>query len=1663
MDDTKLETMNRHSFLNFLILVILCQLCWSADPVVSLSPSGPVDVQINNTVLISATGTDPDAQVLSFFWNLTSVPSGVTTPTLSINRVSLETSTASFVPTTPGAYVLQVVVDDADGNPLNVASANVLINAVENRNIYVQLGGNDLLTRLQVTSTTPLANLSRAIQISEPGDSILLMHSLGRAPEQPTTWALKEVIWNKSGVANRPITLRGEDAEFIHIRPQAASDEFAFRISNSAFVNVEGLKFFGFTQKHAVEITGSNQIRLNSSAFTGNRTAIYLDEVGQLQITNNLFAQNQSGVQMGASTDTALALNTFFKNQLYGIFLEPNKATTKNRISNNTFYGNGTTWAPPVRHAAINNSVTFEPANQSDQNSFLSNLYVNNIKDWFAERFSHVIDFSLSFANVEPQADPRFAYVSQTTVWRTQDPLLLDPEVGNFTPINGSLVIGQGFGGTNIGAFQGLSVTQPATGVFFVDQSLQGSGNCGNESNPCASLNRALELAPKGAKIQIRSTRSIVPTAPPPHYKLDMTRLKSTGPGWATVTIEGLGEPARIDCNLNQDAILIQNQSFLNLKNLYLTDSLSNDGSSLTSSCDRAGLHISNSRHINIDSVIIQGHRTGVLVHASDAIKITSSVLFLNSSDGIHIHATQNQNLLYPLYSHQIFMDKLTLRDNTINSISVVHSISSSITNSIFSASQTCVLTSPGITRNLTVKFSLCDKTALTTEAFLVTQEGNLASINQSTRPLFRNTSPVQLRLNPRTALLLAYDPVIGASVGLNSADPSFTPSSAILPEFANVATITSLANLPIPRGKTAPGRMDMGAFEQSMSDVDGDGIPNVVESSAFLGGNLNANNPADAELDFDGDGLDNLFELSQNATCIATPAVPGATECTKPVDTDLDGFTDFEEFLIGSNPLLDDSALIIANLPKPIIDPHQTTGPPGRYELNAREGKGRTPTNLWQICSIPNQTFSPCITASEYTANREQIQSKIQFIPTFRTMTFSARIPGSYIFAVDQTVLGGTDFTGQLVSLPADRAFTTFVVQDVTPTPILPASRSVLGVNGRSEHFYGFLLAENPSFDANGQGITYEWLLQTANQDCTITDSAAANPTLFLKAGSYTCEYRLKVNQIGGLALSAISTEVFAITVQSQAEPVFVQLPKELNTSTQVILTLDSKPSSTTTSVFWEGLSGSVPQFVTQSGIPVSTGTFTGNPAFVRFLEPGVSVIRARGVDSAGKFSPYSESSILVDDILLKVPEANISGIPLAKTSDLVRLNGSKSRLRDGSSINSGLTYLWKQVSGPPLPLSTSNTFLEFRAIDPGVYTFSLEVVSATGLKSRPALHQILIEDRLKSPLEAKVSSLKRTFVGRTFVLSGFQSTPQDCSSLQTILQEPGLEVFEFVCTPIFQWNWRQISGPGPARFLNTGAPEISIVARTGGTYSFGLTVSNQNQKSLEAVSVISIDSDSQRIPYASAGSNRSVATGELALLDGRGSYDPDGDGLSFQWRQISGLPVTLENSTSSQASFIPQTSGLYTFELTVFDGSDFSPPSTVLVSVLGPEDPTFSRPHPASSFPSSVTDENFLKTAAQGNSSGCFVVTASFSANSFPVLFFQTIRDRMLIKTAWGELLIQSYYEFSPYLAAMLKQSLTLRCLMQVFLWAIILALVLLPAVASLMFLRMCVSGLR
>lgn len=92
--------------------------------------------------------------------------------------------------------------------------------------------------------------------------------------------------------------------------------------------------------------------------------------------------------------------------------------------------------------------------------------------------------------------------------------------------------------------------------------------------------------------------------------------------------------------------------------------------------------------------------------------------------------------------------------------------------------------------------------------------------------------------------------------------------------------------------------------------------------------------------------------------------------------------------------------------------------------------------------------------------------------------------------------------------------------------------------------------------------------------------------------------------------------------------------------------------------------------------------------------------------------------------------------------------------------------------------------------------------------------------------------------------------------------------------------------------------------------------------------------------VPNADAGINQSVNEGETVILDARNSSDSDGNIVSYEWTQISGISVTLSDPTSIQPEFIASTlSGPapenLTFEVLITDDLGFQSADSVVVTV--------------------------------------------------------------------------------------------------------------------------------
>jgi hypothetical protein len=86
---------------------------------------------------------------------------------------------------------------------------------------------------------------------------------------------------------------------------------------------------------------------------------------------------------------------------------------------------------------------------------------------------------------------------------------------------------------------------------------------------------------------------------------------------------------------------------------------------------------------------------------------------------------------------------------------------------------------------------------------------------------------------------------------------------------------------------------------------------------------------------------------------------------------------------------------------------------------------------------------------------------------------------------------------------------------------------------------------------------------------------------------------------------------------------------------------------------------------------------------------------------------------------------------------------------------------------------------------------------------------------------------------------------------------------------------------------------------------------------------------------PIADAGADQEAFDGDLITLDGSGSYDNDGDTLTYQWAQISGPTVALSNATDPQLEFNAPAAGTFTFSLVVSDGQASSVLDTVTIIV--------------------------------------------------------------------------------------------------------------------------------
>jgi hypothetical protein len=122
-------------------------------------------------------------------------------------------------------------------------------------------------------------------------------------------------------------------------------------------------------------------------------------------------------------------------------------------------------------------------------------------------------------------------------------------------------------------------------------------------------------------------------------------------------------------------------------------------------------------------------------------------------------------------------------------------------------------------------------------------------------------------------------------------------------------------------------------------------------------------------------------------------------------------------------------------------------------------------------------------------------------------------------------------------------------------------------------------------------------------------------------------------------------------------------------------------------------------------------------------------------------------------------------------------------------------------------------------------------------------------------------------------------------------------------------------------------------------GLFTFKLTVTAAGVVSAPDTVTIMAYNSSNRPPVALASKLSPAGVpviGDTIQLDSTGSLDPENAALSYAWSQVSGPTASLSNPAAAQPTFAPAVQGVYEFQLVVFDGTQLSFPSTVIVQVV-------------------------------------------------------------------------------------------------------------------------------
>ncbi len=294
-------------------------------------------------------------------------------------------------------------------------------------------------------------------------------------------------------------------------------------------------------------------------------------------------------------------------------------------------------------------------------------------------------------------------------------------------------------------------------------------------------------------------------------------------------------------------------------------------------------------------------------------------------------------------------------------------------------------------------------------------------------------------------------------------------------------------------------------------------------------------------------------------------------------------------------------------------------------------------------------------------------------------------------------------------------------------------------------------------------------------------------------------------------------------------------------------------------------------------------------------------------------------------------IPIADAGADTTAAPGEEVTLDGSASQ--DDGTGGGTLSYFWRFDTVPSDSAVENSSFTQndssaaaqtaFTPDVPGLYGVTLQVAESSELSD---LDYVLVQVGTGNhPPLANAGEDQYASTGVPIFLAG-EGIDEDVSDVLS-----------------YRWKFELVpsgSALTDQNINNQGTATAAIVPDVVGLYVLTLTVSDGEAES-EPDYVTVIAEEGNEFPVADAGQSAQLTpcSGTSIALDGRASYDPEGQTLSFLWEVIdspSGASPALDDATSATPLFSWDAVGYYTLRLSVNDGEVDGVPDYLVLSTV-------------------------------------------------------------------------------------------------------------------------------